>query len=153
MIVLRHALAGDRADWLEDDPTRPLDRHGLAQSYELIDMLAGHRVDRIWTSTYARCQQTIAPLAATRRLPVVDREWLAEDVSIDTVASGLADVPSGTLLCTHGENTLTLGELLAPRQHLGELDKGAAWVFEHDGGQLVDLTELPAPARFVAASS
>ena len=76
MIVLRHAAAGDRAAWSDADRWRPLDEIGLGQSLELAGAFDGFAISRIMTSPYVRCQQTVAALAALRRVPRLGRRRL-----------------------------------------------------------------------------
>ena len=78
MILLRHALAGDRDEWVGDDSERPLDERGERQARELVDRLAELPIDEILTSPAVRCVQTVQPLAAARGLEVVVRDELSE---------------------------------------------------------------------------
>jgi 8-oxo-(d)GTP phosphatase len=147
LIVLRHASAGDRAVWSTVDRWRPLDRIGLAQSLELDAALDGLPISRIMTSPFVRCQQTVAALAAVRRLPVLDRSWLAEGVAVDRVEQGLATVGRDTLLCTHGETARVLRDLL--EVDATDLAKGAAWVIRFAGGSVTTVEHVAAPAGAV----
>jgi len=146
VIVLRHAAAGDRAAWSDADRWRPLDEIGLGQSLELAGAFDGLAISRIMTSPYARCQQTVAALAALRRLPVLDRSWLAEGVEPRRVEQGLATVQPDTLLCTHGETARLLRRLLAPGHDLDDLDKGAAWVLRFTDDVLTAADHVAAPS-------
>jgi phosphohistidine phosphatase SixA len=146
VIVLRHAAAGDRAAWPGVDRARPLDRVGLAQSLELTTALDGLPIGSIWTSPFVRCQQTVAAIAALRRLPVNDRHWLAEGVTAARVEQGLATVDGDVLLCTHGETARLVRGVLAADRPLDDLAKGAAWVFRLAGGVVASVEHMAAPA-------
>ena len=145
LIVLRHARAGDRHEWTVQDDARPLDAVGLAQALALVEQLADVTIDRIWTSPSARCEQTVGPMAAIRRLPVVDQSWLAEDAAVPEIVDGVGRAPGGTLLCTHGDVASRITTHLAPDRELPELDKGAAWLVRLDAGRVIGIELREAP--------
>ncbi len=62
VILLRHASAGDRTAWQGDDRLRPLDERGRKQALELVGRLRARGVERVVSSPYVRCTQTVAPL-------------------------------------------------------------------------------------------
>jgi broad specificity phosphatase PhoE len=74
VILLRHASAGDRGAWVGNDLLRPLDERGRAQAVALRDQLRAHGVQRVYSSPYVRCMQTVAPLG----LEIVPDDRLAE---------------------------------------------------------------------------
>jgi 8-oxo-(d)GTP phosphatase len=139
VLLVRHASAGDRSDWEGDDRERPLDERGFRQAQGLIDLLGERRPTRVLSSGYARCRQTVEPLAEALGVDVEEAPELAEGASADEVhdlARRLNDeLPA---LCTHGEVVEALvGE---------EGEKGSTWVLELDGGQARPLEYLPPPA-------
>ncbi len=169
VVLLRHALAGVRQDWIGDDQARPLDRAGLAQSLKLSDSVEGWPIDEIWTSPAVRCRHTVMELAAVRRLPVYDAPWLLADVDPDAVDAAVSKLAGSVLLCVHGESVDGLLSALTGHrpdvwlQALGVddlghrsdldrgpdldrgLDKGAAWHLRFDGETLVEAVLVPAP--------
>ena len=68
--LVRHAKAGDRAAWTGDDTLRPLSGRGHAQARGLLDVLADARFQRVVSSPYVRCMETVVPIAAARNMPV-----------------------------------------------------------------------------------
>ena len=70
LLLIRHSTAGDRESWEGDDRLRPVDERGRRQSEALIDALAGYTIDRIVSSPYLRCVQTVEPLAEARGLEI-----------------------------------------------------------------------------------
>jgi phosphohistidine phosphatase SixA len=128
VILVRHASAGKPEAWRGDDRERPLDERGRQQADGLVSALAPYDIQRILSSPYLRCVQTVEPLAVPTGLGIEERDELAEGATRETVLA-LIDELSGAsaALCTHGDVVLALlGE---------EMKKGAAAVLErHDAG-------------------
>jgi 8-oxo-(d)GTP phosphatase len=103
LLVIRHASAGDRQAARADDRKRLLDDRGLAQATALTTELAAFPVERVLSSPYDRCVQTVEPLAASRGLTVEIREELGEErQSTDgaQLVRSLAGEP--VAVCVHG---------------------------------------------------
>jgi 8-oxo-dGTP diphosphatase len=103
LLLIRHARAGDRAEWQGDDRKRPLDKRGRGQAEALVEALADFSLTRVLSSPYDRCVQTVEPLAAARELAVEVREELGEEQQADegvALARSLAGEP--VALCVHG---------------------------------------------------
>jgi phosphohistidine phosphatase SixA len=99
IVLLRHAWAGHRAHWDDDDRLRPLDERGREQARRLARALQGAR--RLVSSPYVRCVQTLE----TFGLPVETDERLAEGATREDVLQLAAEVGDGAVLCTHGDIT------------------------------------------------
>jgi broad specificity phosphatase PhoE len=99
-ILLRHASAGHRHDWAGDDLHRPLDKKGHRQAEELAAVLGTEDVRRVVSSPYARCVQTVEPLAAALGLEVELDDRLAEGAGFSAQALLEED---GVVACTHGD--------------------------------------------------
>jgi 8-oxo-(d)GTP phosphatase len=132
-IVVRHASAGERKDWKGDDRERPLDEKGKAQAEKLVELLEPYRVDRIVSSPFRRCQETVEPLARARGLEIEATEDLADGAGPARV-KGLLESLSGSaaVACGHGDE---IGSLF------GRTKKGAAWILDAKLG----ATELLKP--------
>lgn len=129
-VLLRHASAGDRDRWPEADHRRPLDRRGRLQAAALVEILRPLGVSRVVSSPYARCVETVQPLAAALEVPVEPDHRLAEGAG--SAALELVREP-GVVCCTHGDIVHAV---------LGRgLRKAAAVVL--DGGDVV--REIPPP--------
>jgi 8-oxo-dGTP diphosphatase len=103
MILVRHAWAGKRNEWKRDDRERPLDERGRAQARELVDELATFPIDRIVSSPYRRCVETVEPLARSRGFEVELRPELGEDrQELDGVALVRELIHSDAIVCGHG---------------------------------------------------
>ncbi len=99
-ILVRHASAGDRHAWADDDRLRPLDAKGLRQAAEIAAQLRSEDIRRVVSSPYVRCVQTVEPLAAELGLEVEIDDRLAEG------AGGAARpllAEDGAVACTHGD--------------------------------------------------
>lgn len=148
--VVRHAKAGDRSDWEGDDRLRPLTRSGEKQAEALAAMLANEPIDKILSSGYLRCMQTVEPLAAPRKLPVEPARELEEGAGGDSVIR-LVEKFKGRdiVLCTHGDVVEELLELLiaqglVPRAR-ANMEKGSTWVLDEKDGKITGAKYLPAP--------
>jgi broad specificity phosphatase PhoE len=78
LLVVRHARAGDRAAWVGDDRLRPLDKRGRAQALALVEACEAFAIERILSSPYLRCMQTVEPLAASREVELEMSDDLGE---------------------------------------------------------------------------
>lgn len=139
-MLVRHSSAGRRERWSGDDRLRPLDERGRKQACGLVGALVPFSVNRVCSSPYVRCVQTVEPLAAALRVEVEECEELAEGASRDAVLGLLRSLEGATpALCTHGDIVeLLLGPELA-------LEKGAARILEMTGSAVVPGQYIPAP--------
>ena len=143
MLLLRHASAGTRLTSPGVDRFRRLDEAGRAVARQLVWSLADLEITRIVTSPLARCVESVAPLAASRGLAVESCWELAPDVDLDDVLTLLEDLPDTAVVCTHRE---VFEKLLGWE---AVCDKGAAWVLERSGAELVPTLYIPPPAPLV----
>lgn len=88
LLLIRHAAAGDREEWVGDDLRRPLDKRGKKQARRLVELLAPYAIDRLVSSPADRCVQTVESLANARGLVVEVRDELAEELQ-DTLGAEL----------------------------------------------------------------
>jgi phosphohistidine phosphatase SixA len=138
LLVLRHTHAGDRETWSGDDRRRPVSALGASQAEALVDQLAPYPVDRVLTSPYLRCVQSVEPLADARGLEVEHEDLLAEGTPLDRIRGLLRDVADAhTVLCSHGDVIASLVTDLADRGvDLGPdglvWQKASTWVLDGD---------------------
>ena len=103
LLLIRHALAGHRDHWVGDDRLRPVDERGRLQSDLLVDALAGFTIERIVSSPYLRCVQTVEPLADARGLGIELDEQLGA-TPLDEVGEVLERLRGEKVaVCTHGD--------------------------------------------------
>jgi 8-oxo-dGTP diphosphatase len=98
VVLLRHAWAGDREQWKDDDFHRPLDTRGWEQAHRLAAELRVLGVRRALSSPYVRCVQTLQPLG----LPIEEDGRLAEGAAREDVLE-LLDSLDDAVACTHGD--------------------------------------------------
>jgi 8-oxo-dGTP diphosphatase len=148
--VVRHAKAGDRAEWMGDDRLRPLTKSGEKQAEALADLLANEPINKILSSGYLRCLQTVEPLAARRKLPLEPVKELQEGAGADGVIHLIQKFKGRNIvLCTHGDVVEELLERLiaqglVPRAR-ANMEKGSTWVLEEKDGKITGAKYLPPP--------
>ena len=151
--LVRHGKAGSRVAWQQPDDLRPLSKVGREQAEGLVRLLAGRPVERILSSRFARCVQSVEPLAEERGLTVEWAEGLAEEARDEEVLALLKEVSkSEVVLCTHGNIVPVVLEHLEQRgvqfhdaPHVWQ--KGSVWVLETDGhGSFTEARYVPPPA-------
>ncbi len=148
MVLIRHADAGDRASWSGDDLARPLSPLGHRQAHLLVELVGPCSPQRVLSSPYARCVQTVAPLASSLGLSTEVSQVLAEGAGADAVRLIRSVADQKVALCTHGD---VIPEILITLADQDRLDlgagprqgKGSAWVLEADRGRFVKATYVP----------
>lgn len=147
VLLVRHAKAGDRDRWEEPDEVRPLTAKGHAQAAALVTRFDRFAVERILSSPYLRCTQTVAPLAAARGLAVELSDHLAEGRGVAAVAlvRGLLALHDDILLCTHGDIVYDVLHGLGLPTGV-PMQKGSAWVLE--AGPAGPGERAPVKARY-----
>jgi 8-oxo-dGTP diphosphatase len=150
LYFVRHAKAGSRSNWDEDDRARPLSKSGLKQADALVTVLGPYSISAVLSSPYERCVQTVEPLARARRIRVQETRYLAEGARLKGAFRFIEDPElDDTVLCTHGDVIQELVEDLIRRRivkasHMA-LDKCSTWVIEVEDGSPVGARYIPAP--------
>jgi 8-oxo-dGTP diphosphatase len=147
-VLIRHADAGSRGRWQGEDRVRPLSKKGWRQAAALVESLAAVPLQRVLSSPYVRCVQTVEPLARARGLRVEEIEALAEGAGLTCVLLLLGELASQpSALCTHGDIMHEVCEELVRlglvRRSEVRYEKGAAWILEERGGRLTAARYLP----------
>jgi 8-oxo-dGTP diphosphatase len=152
--LVRHGAAGDRHAWHGADELRPLDEEGRRQAEALVPLLAEAVIERLLSSPYLRCVQTLEPLAAARGMPVETTPVLAEGAG-GAGAVELLSTDEALVACSHGDVIEEALDLLAAagvalEGRSGETPKGATWVFDVRNGAIVEGVLLPPEAPLKA---
>lgn len=150
LYLVRHAKAGDRAAWKGDDRLRPLSKEGRRQADSLARLLARLTTGELVSSPYERCLQTVQPLSSVLRQPVREDERLGEATGFEGALALLAELPDGSVLCSHGD---VIPDTMAALQRRGctivgepNWRKGSVWVLQRDSeGEVVEATAWPPP--------
>jgi phosphohistidine phosphatase SixA len=134
---VRHAKAGHRSRWDGDDRERPLSRAGRHQAKLIAARLAARTTTTLVSSPFARCMQTLEPLATLTGATVVADDRLAEEQPFEPVLALLADLPDSSVLCSHGD---VIPETIAALERRGlritntpDWRKATVWLLERDG--------------------
>jgi phosphohistidine phosphatase SixA len=138
LLVVRHAPAGKREDWAGDDRLRPLDERGWRQAESLPQLFERFPIDRITSSSYVRCTQTVEALAEARGVGIEARLELEEDAAPEQSLALLAELGDAAVLCTHGD---VLENVFGKKGQ-----KGSTRVVELRGREPVVLEYLAPPA-------
>jgi 8-oxo-dGTP diphosphatase len=148
--LVRHAKAGSRRSWSGDDELRPLSKNGRTQARRLAKRLAPLGVERILTSPYVRCRETVEPLAERTKTKLEVSDALAEGASIaDSLQLVEKVLTEDAALCTHGD---VLGNLLMHYSHLGvdlgddRIEKASVWILDVVDGEVRAARYLPPPS-------
>jgi 8-oxo-dGTP diphosphatase len=151
--LVRHAKAGERSAWPGDDFQRPLTRRGQLQSDALLTQFDGLHLDRLLSSPYIRCMETLVPLASERMLPVEPVEGLTEGATLeDALTLMRKHTHHDAVMCSHGDVIPMLLEHYAARGvDLGEellCPKGCTWVLDVDEtGDVKTATYIAPPTE------
>lgn len=149
--LIRHASAGSRNELDPADRERPLDATGRVQARKLTDWLRHAAIDRILTSPYPRCVQTVEPLAEATGIQPELCDWLGEQAPIEQSWKVLEEAAaSTTVVCSHGD---VIPELIRRAQLRGMhvpgksgAAKGSVWTLEHwDGERFATGVYTPIP--------
>jgi phosphohistidine phosphatase SixA/8-oxo-dGTP pyrophosphatase MutT (NUDIX family) len=148
--LVRHGKAGDRETWTEDDRLRPLTKKGRRQAEGIVSLLTGVEVDRVLSSPFDRCVQTVRPLAIVRQLALEETETLSEGAPLADVLALIRDLRGTAVLSTHGDVIPELVLHLADRglelRDPPAWKKGSTWVLEREGGLFTAARYLAPPA-------
>jgi exopolyphosphatase / guanosine-5'-triphosphate,3'-diphosphate pyrophosphatase len=133
VFLVRHAKALKRSRWDGPERLRPVTRSGHEQARRIAALLEEARVERVVSSPFLRCRQTLEPLAATRGLPLEIDERLAEGERIDKALDLLGELDArSTAICSHGS---VIPALLCELEERGarledelRCEKGSIWV-------------------------
>ena len=148
--LVRHAKAGERRVWDGDDEDRPLSKHGWKQSESIANRLADKGATSLYSSPYVRCMQTLEPLARRLGVDVHAERRLYEGEPFEPVLELLTEVPTGAVLCSHGDIVPDVIQALARRgmevQSKPDWRKGSIWVLKRKGDRITKGKVWPPPS-------
>ncbi len=148
-MLVRHAHAYARKEWSGTDRLRPLSANGLRQAEGLIAVFGNFaRPQRVVSSPYLRCVQTVGPLAQANHIEVEQDEDLSEGQVSNAVSLIRALAKDNVAVCTHGD---VIAEILVTLADEDMLDlgpnprqaKGSVWALDGEGGLFSSARYLP----------
>ena len=151
--LIRHAKAKNRLQWTEPDEIRPLTKRGRREALAIAEGLQQDPPNRLVSSPYVRCIQTLEPLALALDLVIETTDELAEG------AGGVAALElmlslsgeSRVACCTHGDVVYeVVRDVAASGVTLDgpfEAPVASAWVLEIEDAQVVSARFVPQPPR------
>ena len=140
MLLLRHASAGERLSSPGVDRFRRLDESGRIAARQLAWSLADRAITQIVSSPFPRCVETVAPLSVARGLAVETHWELEPDSELDDLMSCSSTCPTRHSSARIARSFEKLLGWDAP------CEKGAIWVLERNGTELVPALYLAPPA-------
>lgn len=151
VLLLRHTESLPRDRWARDDEERGLSAEGHRQALLLVPALTEAKPERVLSSPFVRCVDTVGPLAGALGLPVEPVPELAEGAGQKAVELVRSFMGASVILCSHGDvipevlGTLSAedGLDLGPRPQVA---KGSVWVLGSDGTRFDSAKYLPPPA-------
>jgi len=152
LFIVRHAKAGNRPEWENDDLARPLTGKGRRQAIAIAERLAPFATGSLLSSPSVRCVQTLEPLAARLSISIVVDLKLAEGTGFEGALDLLATAPDGSVLCSHGD---VIPETIAALERRGcviigepEWRKASVWQLRRSAdGVIAEATAWPPPAQ------
>jgi len=151
LFLVRHAKAGKRSQWDDDDSLRPLVAEGVRQSEVIAEAIAPLHPTALFSSPFLRCVQTLEPLGKAVGLPVVAHQLLAEGVDFIGTVEWMHTLADGAVMCSHGD---VIPEVIDALERRGmevsgfrESRKGSVWVLERRDNAFIGGHAWP-PPRF-----
>jgi 8-oxo-dGTP diphosphatase len=157
VLLVRHASAGNRKRWNEDDRLRPLDETGLEQAQELVRLLSRFEVEQIVAADVLRCIQTLEPLSESIGVEIKREPLLAQDgfpnreqEAVELVRK-LEQAGEATAVCGQREVIPALVRRLADQDGVQLPDpfrarKASVWALSFDGPKLCGAHYFSPPA-------
>jgi len=149
--LVRHASAGTPKQGDPKDGDRRLSATGKRHAATIGRRLSRIPVERIISSPYIRCRQTLVPLDDMLSIGIEEDERLAEAGKLKDTMALISELRGqAAVLCTHGGN---IGDLI---RHLatesvpleGDLawQKSSIWTLKTGKGRILSGTYQPTPA-------
>jgi 8-oxo-dGTP diphosphatase len=161
LILLRHAKALKRVEWIGDDGDRPLDNRGQIQSEKFRSIYEAYGIDEIFSSDAYRCLETVKPLGRDLGITVGiasdiseyqysrDKEKPLKFAKKFLKASKEGESNKTVLLCSHNPVLPKILKELAGSMAFDEIDRGLepgdGWILFHRDGKVRAINFISAP--------
>ena len=156
LVMLRHAQALERSEWLGEDEDRPLQLVGQLQAFKMLSLYQVFGVEEIHTSDAVRCLDTVAQMAKTLGLTPVITTALSEYTYAKnkekaiSYAKELIKQNKQVILCSHNPVLPRMMEKLTKKIDFdypdNKLRPGEAWVLFHDKREVLQIDRISAPS-------
>jgi 8-oxo-dGTP diphosphatase len=140
--LVRHAHAGSRASWAEDDDLRPLSPKGARQADALLNRLQDTAVGWVVSSPSRRCVETVEPIAHRLDMKIHTRKEFLEGADPDGALDLLFELaPRDPVVCSHGDlipkmiRRMVGAGMRTKDANISQ--KGSLWVIEVEKGRPV----------------
>lgn len=146
--LVRHAHAGSRAGWHDDDDLRPLSPKGTRQAETLLARLEDESVGCVVSSPSRRCVETLEPLAEKLATGIdIHKEFLEGADPDDALTLLMELAPRNPVVCSHGDLIPKMIRRLVGQgmktKDANISQKGSLWVLEIDKGRAVKARYYP----------
>jgi 8-oxo-dGTP diphosphatase len=106
-------------------------------------------VERLLSSPYLRCRQTLEPLGVRLGLAIEDEDGLVEGTPFRRVLGLISETATDTAICTHGDIVEALvdhllGQGLVEPARAGS-SKASTWSLDVEAGQIASASYIPPP--------
>ncbi len=147
--IVRHAKAGKRSEWHDEDNLRPLSKTGWQQAEMIAEQLKKLSITSLISSPATRCVQTLEPLAKAKKLKVEVDKRLIEFGDVADIIEIAEEVEDSTVLSSHGDMIPELIKTLERRgmkiESKPDWRKGSVWVVERTNRGFKSATAWPPP--------
>lgn len=147
--LVRHAKAGKRSEWHDEDDLRPLSDTGWKQAELLAESLHKLKVTKLISSPATRCFQTLEPLAKKAKLRVEIDKRLYEHGDVADMLEIAEEVEDSTVLSSHGDMIPELIKMLERRgmkiESKPDWRKASVWVVERTNRGFKSAVALAPP--------
>ncbi len=162
LLLVRHGVAGRRADWSGPDSRRPLEAEGREQAGRLARLLAHFGVGALHAVDKARCRQTLEPFALASGLAITPTDTFADGAVArdpDAALAALAAIVAGeatAAICAQGDGIPVLirraagGRPVPANRDLTDppCRKGSIWVLSFDTDGVLAAADYYRDAAF-----
>jgi 8-oxo-dGTP diphosphatase len=156
LILLRHAKAITRDEWLGEDDDRPLDSYGQNQAKRLLAIYQVFNLEQIHSSDAIRCYDTVSPIAKGLNLKLEVTDKLSEvtykkdkEEAFD-YAKDLMKLNESVLLCSHNPILPKMLNKLTKKSEVdadeGKLLPADGWVIHRIGKEVIQIDRIDSPS-------
>jgi phosphohistidine phosphatase SixA/predicted NUDIX family NTP pyrophosphohydrolase len=142
IVLVRHAKAGKRSQWADDDRLRPLDKAGRRQARGFMRFLPAFAPTRVVSANRVRCVQTVEPFAVSAGLEVEIDPAFADEAYLDdpdTTRNRLLEIAKSAPAAVISSQGAAVPGLVADLAGVENVvtRKGSAWVLSFADGTAV----------------